>query len=306
MWPPVRARILIERDRREFVPDDSGPAILTADEGPLTRRIEMRRSGSTLPLTTVTLYRDAPYADLRFDVDLGLIRDLTRGGARYGIALPFRSTQTYIDGAGFVMKVPGDILPGGAPPQFTPVHFVHYAQQDWGATVATLDAAVLRPDQTFLVAAESMAAQTREEGLQRLFRTEPRSTPVQSFRFRVAIQGADMAEWKRFGAEANLPLRAVVAEGVPAAPQRGFLEVEHGSVQVLAFKRAEFQPGRHVIRLQEIGGRPAEGVKVSSPLKLGAAEIADLVEESTGQPADLGNLTFKPWETKTILVTVER
>jgi hypothetical protein len=299
-------RILVERNRGQLVPDETGPAVVTAAEGPLTRRIELRREGSTLPLTTVTLYRDVPYADLRFDVDLDHVRDTTRGDARYGIALPFRATETYIDGAGFVMRVPEKILPGGAPPQFTPVHFVHYAQPGWGATVATLDAAILRPDRTFLVAAESRAAQTREEGLQRLFRTEPRSTPVQSFRFRVGIQGAEMAEWKRFGAEANLPLRAVVAEGVPAMPQRGFLEVDHGGVQVLAFKPAEFQPGRHVIRLQEIGGKGAEGVRVSSPLKLAAAEAANLVEEGTGRPSDLQNLSFKPWETKTILVNVER
>jgi hypothetical protein len=63
----------------------------------------------------------------------------------------------------------------------------------------------------FVLTAENLEARTRDEGLQHLFRTEPRSTPVQSFRFRIALQEEDPGRWKRFGAEANLPLRAVIA-----------------------------------------------------------------------------------------------
>lgn len=298
-------RILVSGRREEFRADETGPPRVTVTEGPLTRRIEMARSGSPLPLAVITLYRDAAYADMRFDVDLGFVRDITRGDCRYGIALPFRSEQTYLDGAGFITKVPDEILPGGRAPQFTPVHFVHYAQQGWGATVANIDAAILNPDKTFVLAAESMNAETREEGLQRLFRAEPRSTPVQSFRFRVAIQGADRAEWKRFGAEANLPLRAVVAGSVPVTPQRGFFELDHASVQMLAFKPAESRPGWHVIRLQETGGREVKGARLKSALKILKAEAANLVEEGNGTPVDLANISLRPWETMTALVQVQ-
>jgi len=300
-------RVLVSQDRDDFRPDETGPARISVQDGPVTRRIEMIREGSVLPLTAVTLYRDAAYADLRFDVDLGLLRDSTGGNLRYAISLPFAAETTFIDGAGFAARLPEDVLPGGGAPQSSPVQFVHYRRQsDWGATVANIDAALVRPDQSFLLAADSLASSTREEGLVRLFRTEPRSSPVQSFRFRIAIQEEDAAEWKRFGAEANVPLKAVVGSGTPDSPQRGLLELSDRRIHLLAFKPAEFQPGLHVIRLQESSGTAVKGVALRSPLKLVKAEAADLVEESLGKSADLGNLSFSPWETKTILVQAGR
>lgn len=300
-------RPMIARGRGgAFEPDESGPAHIATAERSLTKRIEISRSGSILPLTTVTLYRDAPWVDLRFDIDLGLFRDISQGGATYGIALPFRSKKTFLDGAGFVVKVPEDFLPGGQAPQFTPVQFVHYQVKDWGATVANIDAAIVRPDQTFLVAAEGFATVTREEGLVRLERTEPRSKRVQSFRFRVAIQDFDMAQWKRFGAEANLPLRAVTGDGDPRVASQLYFDVDNPGVQMLAFKPAEFRKGWYVIRLQEIGGKNREHVKVTSRLGIAHAEAANLVEESAGAPLDPANLTLRPWETKTMLVQLAR
>ncbi len=118
---------------------DLGPAEVNVTEGAVTRRIEMLRKGSLVPLTVVTLYRDTPYADLRFDIDLSAPRG-ERGN--YAIDLPLAgSQQLFIDGAGFVLRVPQDILPGGTPPQFTPVHFVHRRHTEtWGVTLANRDA----------------------------------------------------------------------------------------------------------------------------------------------------------------------
>ena len=299
-------RLLLSRERDDSRSDETGPPRIYVQEGPLTRRIEMTRTGSALPLTVVTLYRNAPYVDLRFDVDLSFAQGITGANSRFAISLPFRSEKTLIDGAGFVIRVPEDILPGGGAPQFTPVGFVHYAQTGgWGATLANIDAAMLRSDGSFLLAAENFASATRDEGLMRLFRTEPRSSPVQKFRFRLAIQDDTVASWKRFGVESNVPLRAVLAPASPKVPQRSFLEVSDTRVHMVGFKRSVANPDTYVIRLQESSGSIVNDVGVtSSALKLMQAEAANLVEESTRSGVDLRKLSFRPWETKTILVKV--
>lgn len=300
-------RILISQNNGELRPDETGPARVSVVDGPVSRRIEWARAGSALPLTVATFYREEPYFDLRFDVDLTMGQALTGANLRYAIALPFRAEETFVDGAGMVVRMPEDILPGGKAPQSTPVHFVHYGQQDgWGATVANIDAALLRPDGSFLLAADNLASATRDEGLVRLFRTEPRSSGVQTFRFRIAIQDHNVETWKRFGAEANTPLRAVVTTAAPASPHRGYFDVSDKRIQILAFKASEFQSGLHVLRLQEISGSSVNDVSVKSPLQLGSAQAANLVEQPLGGPVDLLKLSFRPWETKTILLPVQR
>lgn len=300
-------RLLLSRDREDFRADEIGPPRIHVQEGPVSRQVEMVRTGSALPLMVITTYRDAAIADLRFDVDLGVAaRGMAGTNTRFAISLPFRSDKTYIDGAGFVVRVPEDVLPGGRAPQFTPVQFVHYAQNGgWGTTIANIDASMLRSDGSFLVAAENFASATRDEGLVRLFRTEPRSSPVQTFRFRVAIQDENVASWKRFGSEANVPLRALVSPAPPRDPQRGFFEISDSRVQMLAFKRSDAKPDLHVIRLQESSGEAVTGVRVKSPLQLTKAESANLVEQPLGSAVDISGLAFKPWETKTILVKVQ-
>src|SRR5205814_8592254 len=98
------------------------------------------------------------------------------------------------------------------------------------------------------------ASATRDEGLVKLFRTEPRTTPIQSFRFRVALQDDDIATWKRFGAETNVPLRAVLAPGDLRTAQRSFLEISDSRVHVLAFKRSLSNPRseEHTSELQSL------------------------------------------------------
>ncbi|MEJ7606654.1 MAG: hypothetical protein WKF37_10390 [Bryobacteraceae bacterium] len=132
-------RILVARGGEEFRHDEAGPASVSVQEGPVSKRIQMTRTGSALPLTVITLYRDAQYLDLRFDVDLELAKGLTSSNTRFAISLPFRSDKTSIDGAGFILRIPENLLPGGVAPQFAPVGFVHYGQKiGWGATVANM------------------------------------------------------------------------------------------------------------------------------------------------------------------------
>jgi hypothetical protein len=156
-----------------------------------------------------------------------------------------------------------------------------------------------------LLAGEGMMARTREEGVQRLFRTEPRSSPVLSFRFRIGAQEEEAWQWKRFGAENNLPLRSLVLDSTPDRPVRSFFEVGHPGVRMIAFKPAEAREGWYVVRLQESSGKGAQGVKFGSVLPITESVFANLVEEPAGAAADLSNLSLKPWETVTILVKPE-
>ena len=80
-------------------------------------------------------------------------------------------------------------------------HESHY--EDW--LKANRDAFLYRPDGLFLIASEGLIAETRSEGTQRLFRTEPRGSNVQSFRFRIGVQRGRASDWKRFGEEFSLP-----------------------------------------------------------------------------------------------------
>ncbi len=299
--------LFLARGRQEYRLQNTGAGEIAVHDGLITRRIDMVRKGALAPLTTVTLYRGSSYADLSFDIDLGHLRRES-ANARYAIALALPgSDQLSLDGAGFVIRVPQDILPGANPPQFTPVQFVHRRQaSNWGVTLANRDAAMIRPDMLFLLASDSYGAPTRDEGLLQLFRTEPRTSPIQSFRFRIAVQREDPAEWKRFGAECNLPLRAIVIDTKTVHPTGGFFEVNHPGVQLLAFKEAESQPGWYVLRFQDNGGKGASAVKLTTPFRFAEAVRANTVERATNQGVDLSNFSLRPWETLTLLVRPQR
>ena len=289
--------------REEFHLEPSGSAEIAVTEGPVMRRIELLHRNALLTRTTIRLYRGIPYADLQFDVDLSRLH-ADRADARGGLALPVAgSGQFFLDGAGFVIRLPQDLLPGGKPLQFTPVHFVHrQVAPSWGVTLANRDAALLKPEMLYLIAAEDLRASTRDEGESQMLRSEPRSLAVLPVRFRIAAQAEDAAQWERFGQECNLPLRASVMEaGTPKAMQ-GFLEVSTPQVQLLAFKPAEFQPGWYVLRFQEIGGRNAAGVRLTTPFRIGNALRASTVEHASGESIDLANFSMRPWETLTVLV----
>ncbi len=147
----------------------------------------------------------------------------------------------FVDGAGLVSQVPQDLLPGSDSPQYTPQHFTHLRRApEWGVTLANRDAFCIRPDMLFLVTWEDLIVRTREEGVMRLFRGEPCGSPVQRFRFRMAIQPEDPGEWKRMGAEAKLPLRTRFVQADEIPPVREFFHLNHPDVRLLAFKPAKF------------------------------------------------------------------
>ena len=274
-------------------------------DGPVTRRLEVARRNSPLRRTVVTLYHAAPYADLAFDLDLAALDETS---VRYAVALPIAAPeQLWLDGPGLVFRVPQDLLPGGGAMQYAPLHFAHFRRDArTGITLANRDAFLLRPDRLFLLASEGLLAETRDEGTQRLFRTEPRGSRIQSFRFRLAVQDGGAADWKRLGAELNLPLQAAIVSPTNLPPERSFLAVSHGNVRITAFKPAESRPGWHVLRFQETGGETAEKVRLVTPFQFSEALIANIVETPSGARADLASLSLKPWQTLTILVRMQR
>ncbi len=292
--------LMISRRNGPYSPVPSGTASIVTTENTIERRTEIKRPDSALRRTTLIQYREFPYLDIDFDVDLGGFGDETM---RCGIAFPLITDGFSFGGPGFVARVPQDVLPGGGAPQYAPLHFVHFHRSSGaGITLSSRDAFLFRPDGIFLIAADGRRTRTRDEGEQILDRTEPRGSRIQTFRFRLTAAAQNAAEWHRFAREFNLPLQAAagVPDDLPAA--RSFLSVSPGNVEVLAFKRAEHQSDRYVIRLQEIGGIAAEHARLETSLSLKDAVLANLVEETAGAKIDVGDFSIRPWQTLTILV----
>lgn len=289
--------LLVSRDRGPLLAE-TAKADVKVMEGPLTKRVSFSRPGTVLPLTEITLYRGRRWADLRFDVDLSVLRRTASRRLQYAVALPLPEGELAVDGAGFVLHGTHDFLPGGAAPVRMPLHFVHAG----GVTLANRDAFALRPDGAWLLAGDELGVETRDAGLQPLEITEPHGSAVQTFRFRIGPQDGGPADWERFGLEANLPLTATPVLNAGVTPRQSFFEVSSPAVQLLAFKPAEAKPGWYVIRLQEVAGTGATGVRLTSAPRFAEAVRANLVEFATGEPVDLGNFSLGPWQTLTVLV----
>ena len=296
--------LLVAREREDYRLEPGSLSNATSSAGSASRRIELTRRNTPLRRTVVTFYKAADFVDIAFDVDLSL---LPNPSLRYGIALPVAgSGQVWIDGAGFAWRLPQDLLPGGGAAQYSVLHFAHFGGNGQrGVTVANRDAFLMRADRVFLVASEGLMTKTRDEGTERLFRTEPRGNPVQTFRFRLALQDEDPAHWKHLGLELNLPLESFIIPETSLSPEGSFVSVSHPSVRLSAFKPAESQPGRYVLRLQEIGGKSARGVRVTTPLRVTEAVLANTVESLQGTAVDLERIDLKPWQTLTLLVRFE-
>ena len=282
-----------------------GQAKTATAAGPVTRRMEMTRDNSPLVRTVATAYRDASYVDIAVSVNL---RSFADKQGRIAIAFPLDTSESlWLDGAGFVYRVPQDVLPGGAAPQFTTVSFVHFKRPGTrGRTIATRDAALFLRDGTFLVAQQGLRTETRDEGVQHLDRTEPRGSEVQTFRFRITAQSGSSGDWKRFGQELNLPLQASVFAASDLPVEQSFLRSSHPNVVIGAFKAAEDDSDWSVVRLQEIDGKRANGVKVESAFNVLEAVYTNTVEAPTLTKADLNNISLKPWQTVSIRVRLER
>lgn len=295
--------LLVSRNRGPLGAEELPPAAAQVSEGPVTRRIRFERPGTALPLVEVTLYRGAAFADFRFDLDLEPLRRTATRHISYALSLPLAARATSLDGAGFLLRDPENFLPGGAAPHRMPVHFVHFEQDDaGGVTLANRDAFAMRPDRIWALASDALETETREEGKQPLDWVEPAGSSRRSFRFRIAFQPAEPWQWKRLGEEFVLPLWPVRASSPGLPPRQSFFQLSSDQVQFLAFKPAEHRPGWHVIRLQEIAGRAAQDVRLTSSLRLSDAELATLIEAPVGRSADLARLALRPWETLTLLV----
>ncbi len=294
-------RIYASNSKGGYDETAAGPAETRAVAGPVSRQLDIARREGALLKTSIKTYPNAAYVDLAFSTKLPALNDRS---VRYAVALPFagKKNEFAFDGPGMIVRFPQDLLPGGGAAQVAPLHFVHYSGDGGrGITLANRDAFLFRPDGLFLLGSESLTTETREEGKQRLFRTEPRGSEVLTFRFRASLQGDDPVEWKRLGEELNLPLQAVVIPDRNLPAERSFLAAEPANIQITAFKRSEFEPGSCVLRLQEIAGRATPGAQLSTTLSLTNARMTNLVETPTGAAANLQKLDFQPFQTITIL-----
>ena len=299
------ASLLFSERNAPYKVVSAGPAKAITNEGPVTRRTEMARDNSPLVRTVVTAYREADYVDVWVSVNL---RSFADKSGRIAIAFPLdTSEQMSLDGAGFVYRVPEDMLPGGSAAQFSALSFVHSGRAGAvGRTIAVRDSPLVLRDGSFLVASQGLRTRTRDEGTQLLERTEPRGSEIQTFRFRIAAQQDKPAEWKRFGQEFTLPLQASTLGATEMPAERSFLTTSEPNVIISAFKPAENNPGWSVIRLQEIGGTAASNVQLTSAFRVLEAVYANTVERPTKIKADLRRIQMKPWQTVTILARLEQ
>ena len=100
---------------------------------------------------------------------------MTSSNYRYAISLPF-AAETVIDGAGFVVRLPENILPGGGAPQSHPCSSFITAVRVAGSYRRKYRCGAASPRSVVSLLLRTVwVARHAEEGLVRLYRTEPRS-----------------------------------------------------------------------------------------------------------------------------------
>jgi hypothetical protein len=59
-----------------------------------------------------------------------------------------------------------------------------------------------------------------------------------------------------------------------------------------------------VLRFQEIGGAAVAGIRLTTPIEINEAVVANTLENAAKQKIDLSSFSLKPWETLTVLIRV--
>jgi hypothetical protein len=208
--------------------------------------------------------------------------------------------------AGFVNS---KVLPKGAPAEFPAMYTGKFPLPE-----ATIYARALR---------HTEQADTHDLGVVNMTTVEPGLG--YDYIFDYAIRGGSawdpVAAW-RFGAEFNLPLRAVYVT-TPPAPQIGsFFEIDSDNVQIVTIKTISdstvhgevsatpLDPQLNkvfVLRLQEFAGRQADvtltlPVKIKSASRMNLTEDVELEKLSALSPL---RLRLAPFETTTVRIEIE-
>ena len=126
------------------------------------------------------------------------------------------------------------------------------------------------------------------------------------FDYALSPHAGDWRQAPRAGLEYNHPLlvQKTTCHAGDLPRRGGWLEVKHPQIVLSALKPGE--AGGAILRLYEAAGRPAQGVEISLPENLAAAEEVNLMEDAGPALALDGRtlrLDFRPFEIKTIKLT---
>jgi hypothetical protein len=208
--------------------------------------------------------------------------------------------------AGFVNS---KVLPPGAPAEFPAMYTGKFPLPE-----ATIYARALR---------HTEQSDTHDLGVVNMSTVEPGLGHQYLFDYAVRGGGAwdPITAW-RFGAEFNLPLRAVYATTPPTPQSRSFFGIDSDNVQIVTIKTISdstvhgevsatpLDPQLNkvfVVRLQEFAGRQADvqltlPVKIKSASRMNLNEAVELEKISALSPL---RLRLAPFETATVRIEIE-
>ena len=333
---------------------------ITVRKGLRLTEISIARDRSAYPSTVLTIYDDLERAEIRNTLD-GARMNFPGGdnnwGDSYYFAFPFAVSKDKLKvlrgGQKWFDRLPDDYLPGARRDSVTTQHLIGMTDGDSTALLAHRQAfhfiyagyvnAKMQPqgapkefpamftgkfplpEATLYSRAlrHTEQADTHDLGVVNMATVEPGLG--EEYIFDYAVRGGgkfdEVAAW-RFGAEFNLPLRAVFVDTPPAELARSFFGINQSNVQIVDVKTLSdavvhgevsatpLDPQINkffIIRLQEFAGR-ATTVQISLPVKIKAAARLNLTEDEV-----LENLTqlvpltvqLKPFETATIRFEIE-
>jgi len=208
--------------------------------------------------------------------------------------------------AGFVNS---KLLPRGAPQEFPAMYSGKFPLSE-----ATIYSRALR---------HTEQADTHDLGIVNMATVEPGlgQSNVFDYAIRSGGQWDTITAW-RFGAEFNLPIRAVYVDTPPVPASRGFFSIDQPNVQIVTVKSfsdavvhgevsaTPLDPQlnkKFTIRLQEFAGRATQvklifPVRIKSAARMNLTEDVELEKISTINPL---SVQLGPFTTMTIRVEIE-
>lgn len=333
---------------------------ITVRKGLRLTEISIERARSAYPMTVITIYDDLERAEIRNTLD-GARMNFPGGdnnwGDSYYFAFPFAISKDKLKvlrgGQKWFDRLPDDYLPGARRDSVTTQHLIGMTDGDSTALLAHRQAfhfiyagyvnAKMQPqgapkefpamftgkfplpEATLYSRAlrHTEQADTHDLGVVNMATVEPGLGATYVFDYAVRGGGKfdEVAAW-HFGAEFNLPLRAVFVDTPPTELAHSFFAINQSNVQIVDVKTLsdavihgevsatplDPQINRvFVIRLQEFAGRAATA-QISLPVQIKSAARLNLTEdevlENLTQIAPL-TVQLKPFETATIRFEIE-
>jgi hypothetical protein len=316
-------------------PDGSQTAAQVAVvEGATYRRIEIRRPGTWFPATDITLHPDEPRVEFRNVLDRRARKaqfpdeHIWSMKVRLPLGLEPAKARVVVSGPTGHRRVPDDLLEGS---DFTTWPSSAFLCVDDGAASVVISSPtdyLFRPgpnsESHFGLETQCVwqmfQVHSRHAGVQVLPFTEPEEEGfiIHDYALTSHAGPFDPRAAERFGWGFRT---AMIGHYVPAAPERqssvewhshSFATVSDEDVSIVAFRRSLFAAqDYHILRLQEVCGRPQRRVELgfAPELALEWAREADMVERP-GAPIEVRDNAFAldigPFETATVALGFRR